>query len=52
MIAMILAHIYIGTIGLEGAFDTMATSQVDENWAKEHHSLWVESRDPAEPGDD
>ncbi len=41
-IAGILAHIYIGSMGMEGAFDAMGTGQVDENWAKEHHSLWVE----------
>ncbi|MDO9525372.1 MAG: formate dehydrogenase subunit gamma, partial [Gemmobacter sp.] len=40
--AVILAHIYIGTVGMEGAFDAMATGEVDENWAKEHHSAWVE----------
>jgi formate dehydrogenase subunit gamma len=37
-----LAHIYIGSIGMEGAFDAMGTGKVDLNWAKEHHSLWVE----------
>lgn len=42
MIAMILAHIYIGTIGMEGAFDAMGSGEVDLNWAKTHHSLWVE----------
>lgn len=42
MVAGILAHIYIGSIGMEGAFDAMATGEVDVNWAKEHHSLWVE----------
>lgn len=41
MIAVIIAHIYIGTIGMEGAFDAMGTGLVDENWAREHHSLWV-----------
>ena len=41
-IAAMLAHIYIGTIGMEGAFDAMGTGEVDLNWAKEHHSLWVE----------
>jgi len=41
-IAAMLAHIYIGTIGMEGAFDAMGSGQVDLNWAKEHHSLWVE----------
>jgi formate dehydrogenase subunit gamma len=42
LIAGIMAHIYIGTIGMEGAFDAMGTGEVDLNWAKEHHSLWVE----------
>ena len=41
-IAAMLAHIYIGTVGMEGAFDAMGTGEVDLNWAKEHHSLWVE----------
>jgi formate dehydrogenase subunit gamma len=42
MIAAILAHIYIGTIGMEGAFDAMGSGEVDLNWARAHHSLWVE----------
>jgi formate dehydrogenase subunit gamma len=41
-IAVMLAHIYIGTIGMEGAFEAMGTGDVDVNWAKEHHSLWLE----------
>ena len=41
-IAVMLAHIYIGSIGMEGAFDAMGSGEVDLNWAKEHHSLWVE----------
>jgi len=41
-IAAMLAHIYIGSIGMEGAFDAMGTGEVDLNWAREHHSLWVE----------
>lgn len=40
--AMIFAHIYIGSIGMEGAFDAMGSGEVEEQWAKEHHSLWVE----------
>ena len=40
-IAAMLAHIYIGSIGMEGAFDAMGTGEVDLNWAREHHSLWV-----------
>lgn len=42
MICMILAHIYIGSIGMQGAFDAMGSGDVDLNWAKEHHSLWVD----------
>lgn len=42
MIAAILAHIYIGSVGMEGAVDAMTTGQVDYNWAREHHSLWVD----------
>ena len=41
MIAIIVAHIYIGSVGMEGAFDAMGTGRVDENWAREHHNLWV-----------
>jgi formate dehydrogenase subunit gamma len=41
-IAAMIAHIYIGSIGMEGAFDAMGSGEVDENWAKEHHSLWLE----------
>ena len=41
-IAVILAHIYIGTLGMEGAFEAMGTGEVDFNWAKEHHDLWLQ----------
>jgi formate dehydrogenase subunit gamma len=41
-VAAILAHIYIGTLGMEGAFEAMGSGEVDMNWAKEHHKLWVE----------
>jgi formate dehydrogenase subunit gamma len=37
-----LAHIYIGTIGMEGAFEAMWNGTVDLNWAKQHHSVWFE----------
>ncbi len=53
MICLIFAHIYIGTIGMEGAFDAMGSGEVDLNWAREHHSIWVdevmsEKTDPAD----
>ncbi len=41
MIGVIIAHIYIGSIGMEGAFAAMGSGHVDENWAREHHSVWV-----------
>jgi formate dehydrogenase subunit gamma len=41
-IAIMLAHIYIGTIGMQGAFEAMGKGEVDVNWAQQHHSLWLE----------
>jgi formate dehydrogenase subunit gamma len=43
-VAVIIAHIYIGTVGMEGAFEAMGTGEVDLNWAKEHHDLWLRDR--------
>jgi formate dehydrogenase subunit gamma len=40
-VALILGHIYIGTLGMEGAFEAMGSGEVDLNWAKEHHDLWL-----------
>jgi formate dehydrogenase subunit gamma len=37
---MALGHIYMGTLGMTGAFDAMYTGYVDETWAKEHHEYW------------
>ncbi len=44
LIAAMLAHIYIGSVGMEGAFDAMGSGEVDMNWAREHHSLWVKEQ--------
>jgi formate dehydrogenase subunit gamma len=41
---LILGHIYIGTLGMEGAFEAMWTGEVDYNWAKEHHDLWLDDQ--------
>jgi formate dehydrogenase subunit gamma len=39
--AMIFGHIYLGTVGLEGAYENMRNDGlVDETWAKEHHEYW------------
>ena len=42
MMAMFMGHIYIGTIGMKGAYDGMRTGYVDEAWAKEHHEHWYD----------
>lgn len=47
-IAMILAHIYIGTAGTEGAFAGMGTGEVDLAWARHHHDLWADEAAPAQ----
>jgi formate dehydrogenase subunit gamma len=41
-IAFMLGHIYIGTVGMQGAYEAMGEGTVDINWAREHHSLWLE----------
>jgi len=42
MMVVIIAHIYIGSIGMVGAYDAMGSGQVDVNWAKQHHDIWEE----------
>lgn len=42
-IAFGIGHIYIATLGMEGALEGMTRGTVDENWAKEHHDLWYEA---------
>lgn len=42
MMALFMGHIYLGTIGMKGAYKAMKTGYVDEAWAKEHHQLWYD----------
>ena len=42
LVAIIIGHIYIGSVGMEGAFDAMGSGKVDVNWARDHHSIWVD----------
>ena len=42
MVVLFMGHIYLGTVGTEGAFQGMQTGYVDETWAKEHHELWYD----------
>lgn len=60
MMCMFLGHIYLGTLGMQGAYKAMRTGYVDETWAREHHEYWYDevkagnipaqrSTPPAEP---
>ena len=52
-VALMLGHIYLGSVGVEGALEGMTTGRVDENWAKQHHSLWYdEARKEGTPASD
>ncbi len=42
MVALIMGHIYMGTVGVRGAYKAMKTGYVSEGWAKEHHELWLD----------
>jgi formate dehydrogenase subunit gamma len=48
-IAMSLGHIYMGTIGVQGAYGNMRTGYTDETWAKEHHSIWYDEVRRSQP---
>ncbi len=52
LIVVMFAHIYIGTIGMEGAFQAMGSGRVDAAWAEQHHSLWAASAEEAPAEDD
>ena len=45
LIAVIIVHIYTGTMGVEGSFTAMATGEVDTGWARTHHSAWLERQE-------
>ncbi len=42
LIAVAMGHAYMGSIGVEGAFDSMVTGEVDLEWIRERHSLWYD----------
>lgn len=50
VLAVSLGHIYMGTVGVEGAYEAMATGYCDVNWAKAHHDNWyqdmISGKDP------
>ena len=42
MMCLFLGHIYLGTLGMQGAYQAMRTGYVDETWAREHHEYWYD----------
>lgn len=40
MMVLLIGHIYLGTVGVRGAYKGMRSGYVDEGWAREHHALW------------
>jgi formate dehydrogenase subunit gamma len=48
-ISAAFGHIYLGTIGMEGAYRSMHDGHVDEEWAREHHVLWYEEMKRKDP---
>jgi formate dehydrogenase subunit gamma len=51
LMAVIIAHIYLGSVGMEGALDSMKSGKVDVQWAKEHHDLWYDEISAATPNE-
>lgn len=48
LIAVMVGHIYIGSLGMQGAFGAVSSGNVEVNWAREHHSLWAKEAIGAE----
>jgi formate dehydrogenase subunit gamma len=55
VIAFFIVHLYLATVGVEGALESMVNGHVDANWAKQHHDLWYQElqagQDSAAPDD-
>jgi formate dehydrogenase subunit gamma len=43
LICAVIVHIYLRTVGIQGAASAMISGEVDANWARQHHSLWAEA---------
>ena len=40
IVTVFLIHIYLGTVGVRGAYRAMRDGWVDDEWAHEHHEHW------------
>jgi formate dehydrogenase subunit gamma len=40
MMCLFMGHIYMGSVGVKGAYRAMRHGYVSEDWAREHHELW------------
>jgi formate dehydrogenase subunit gamma len=41
LMSLMIAHAYIGSLGIEGAIQGIVHGSVDVNWARQHHELWA-----------
>jgi formate dehydrogenase subunit gamma len=42
MMCLLAIHIYLGTVGVRGAYQAMRNGSVGDEWAREHHAYWYE----------
>lgn len=52
LIAITIGHIYLGSIGTEGALEGMIGGAVDEGFARQHHNHWHDEVKGAAPTED
>lgn len=43
-VALMLGHMYLGSVAMEGTLDGMTKGRVSVEWAKQHHDLWFEEQ--------
>jgi formate dehydrogenase subunit gamma len=42
MMCLLAIHIYLGTVGVRGAYQAMRNGSVGDEWAREHHAYWYD----------
>ena len=42
LVCVVMVHVYMRTLGIQGALSAMTSGQIDVNRARQQHSLWAE----------
>jgi formate dehydrogenase subunit gamma len=42
VVCVVMVHIYLRTLGMQGALSAMTSGQIDVNMARQQHNLWAE----------